>query len=131
MNSVRLLPNDQIVFNGFAKNEIGTSHFTISLLYIAKEQVLSHAVAKLETIKKIPISTDITSLHNDFVIPDFDTEKLVVQPVVYFGTNDADEVKIDLSGLTLSIPNNKLNRKVYTDLSESFNHQSPAIDKQL
>lgn len=131
LNSVRLLPNDRIVFKGSATSQNGKANFTAGLIYIPKGQELSHAIARTETVSEIPIGMNPNSLHTEFVIPDFDTTKLIVQPVVFFGTNDSTEMKVAVNGLTLSIPANELNRKVYNELSPSFYPENIGVDKQL
>lgn len=131
LNPIRILPNDRIVFKGSATVDKGTSKFTVGLIYIPKGKELSHSISKSQTINEISIGTKPTSLHSQFFIPDFDSANLVVQPVVFFATNDSTEAKIEVNGLTLSIPANEQSCKVFDELRPSFYPQNTGVDKQL
>jgi hypothetical protein len=131
LNQLRLLPNDKIVFDGFAKNEKGTSTFSVSLIFIKKGQELSHNIVQTKSFDAITVTTKTTSLHYEITIPDFDSKNLVVQPAVFFDTKDSAAVKMDVHGLNLSIPANEQNSKVYNELKSSFYPKGIAVDKQL
>lgn len=131
LNDMRLRPHDKVVFNGYAKNKAGSSRFDIRLIYIKLGQQMSHAITKTDSIKSITISTNWTSLHAEFQLPEFDTTKLLVQPVVFFESNSETLSEIEIKGLTFSVPSSPFNAKIYESLRASFYPKSNAIDKQL
>jgi iron(II)-dependent oxidoreductase len=131
LNDMRLRPNDKIIFNGFAKNNSDTTRFRINLIYIRIGQQLSDAIVKTESIDSLNITDKWTSLHHEFRLPDFDTSAFMVQPVVFFESDDTKTVEIQVKGLTFSIPSTKLNKEKYQALRPSFYPKSPAIDRQL
>ncbi len=129
LNDMRLRPNDKITFNGFAKNNTGNTRFRINLIYIKIGQEMSHAIIKTENISSVNITPAWTSLHSEFRLPDFDTSKLMVQPVVFFEGDTTAEIQI--KGLTFSIPSSKINKEKYDALKSSFYPKSTAVDRQL
>ncbi len=131
LNQIRLLPNDKISFDGYAKNEKGISNFRVNLIYIKSGQELSHSIVKSETVGTISISENSTSLQSEFVIPDFDSKNLMVQPAVFFYTNDTNAIQVNVHGLRLSIPASKQNLKIYNEQKASFYPKNAGTDKQL
>lgn len=131
LNKMRIKPNDKIIFDGYAQNNRGESKFSVGLIYIKIGQELSHNTIKSETVDTLQISTKLTKLHSEIIIPDFDTKNIMVQPVVFFSTNDSATVKIDVSRLKLSIPSSPEKLKVYNELSPSFYPKNIGVDKQL
>jgi len=130
LNSISLLPNDKVVFDGYAKNEKGRSKFTVCLLYIKRGQELSYAKVKEEIVDSVSITDKLISLHSEITIPDFDVKNVMVQPIVYFETQDSPSIKIDVHGLNLSIPASEANLRIYNKFKANF-PSTPAVDKQL
>jgi iron(II)-dependent oxidoreductase len=131
LNEMRLKPNDKITFDGYAKDSIGVSKFRIGLMYIKIGQEKSHAVIKTQTVDSTIITTNWTSLHHEFRLPKFDTATVMVQPVVYFDSDNTTPVQVQIKDLKFSIPANKFNNKIYEKMQASFYPKSKAIDLQL
>jgi iron(II)-dependent oxidoreductase len=131
LQQISLKPNDKIIFEGSAKNEKGLSQFSITLIYIKKGLELSYATVKQQQVKDITLTDKATSLHSEITIPDFDTKDIVVQPVISFHNQDSTSTKIDVTGLTLSIPSTPENLKVYNELRKNFYPEIMGVDKQL
>jgi len=131
INDMRLRPGDKIVFNGFARNINGNARFRISLIYIKIGQQLSNAIVRTDNIATQNISASWTSLNKEFHVPDFDTTEVMIQPVVFFETDDSSVTEIEVKALTFSIPSSKWNKEKYAALKASFYPKSKAIDKQL
>jgi len=131
LNDMKLRPGDKIIFNGFARNNNANARFRISLIYIKIGQQLSNRIVKTDDIDSQHIGASWTSLHREFHVPDFDTTKLMVQPIIFFEINDRSVTKIEVKALTFSIPSSNWNKEKYEALKASFYPKSKSIDRQL